>query len=222
MPAGWQAATTSWSELVSSELCQLLVDRHGAPMQQIADWLEQLGMSEYAQRFAENRIDFSVLPDLTDQDLKDLGVVLGDRRKMLRAIGALDTGPAVVAPAAPVVVSTWATAPMKPAPLEEPLSEQRAAPQAVGERRYLTVMFCDLVGLTDTEKLVDAFGGLKVYGPFGPFVFRASDHQSTLGAFVGKIALKNGHGTMVDFKYVDGARALPSDAEVKKLRSASD
>jgi hypothetical protein len=60
-----------------------------AAMQQIADWLEKLGMSEYAQRFAENRIDFSVLRDLTDQDLKDLGVVLGDRRKMLRAIGEL-------------------------------------------------------------------------------------------------------------------------------------
>ena len=43
-------------------------------MQQIADWLEKLGMSEYAQRFAENRIDFSVLPDLTDQHLKDLGI----------------------------------------------------------------------------------------------------------------------------------------------------
>ena len=54
-------------------------------MQQIADWLEKLGMSEYAGRFAENRIDFSVLPDLTDQDLEKLGFVLGDRRKMLRA-----------------------------------------------------------------------------------------------------------------------------------------
>ena len=75
---------------------------------------------------------------------------------------------------------------------------------------------------TDTEKLVDAFRGLEVDGPFGPFVFRASDHQSTLGAFVGKIALKNSHGTMVDFKYVDGASALPSNAEVRKLRSASD
>jgi SAM domain (Sterile alpha motif) len=52
-------------------------------MQQIVDWLEKLGMSEYAQRFAENRIDFSVLRELTDQDLKELGVVLGDRRKML-------------------------------------------------------------------------------------------------------------------------------------------
>ena len=68
-------------------------------MQQIADWLKKLGMSEYAELFAENRIDFSVLRDLTDQDLKDLGVALGDRRKMLRAIGELsaDLTPAALA-----------------------------------------------------------------------------------------------------------------------------
>ena len=58
-------------------------------MQEIADWLDKLGMSEYTQRFVENRIDFSVLPDLTDQDLEKMGVVLGDRRKILRAIAAL-------------------------------------------------------------------------------------------------------------------------------------
>jgi hypothetical protein len=58
-------------------------------MQQIADWLEKLGLSEYADRFAENRIDFPVLRDLTDQDLKEIGVVLGDRRKILRAISEL-------------------------------------------------------------------------------------------------------------------------------------
>ena len=52
-------------------------------MQQIADWLEKLGMSEYAERFAESDIDTSVLRDLTDQDLKELGVSLGHRRKML-------------------------------------------------------------------------------------------------------------------------------------------
>ncbi len=57
-------------------------------MQPITDWLEKLGMSEYAQRFAESRIDFSVLRDLTDQDLKGLGVVLSDRRKLLGAIAA--------------------------------------------------------------------------------------------------------------------------------------
>ena len=57
-------------------------------MRQISDWLHKLGMSEYAQRFAENAIDFSVLPDLTDQDFKEIGVLLGHRRKLLRAIGA--------------------------------------------------------------------------------------------------------------------------------------
>lgn len=73
---------------------------------------------------------------------------------------------------------------------------------------------------TDTEKLVAAFADLKVDGPFGPFSYRASDHQATMGAFVGKLALEGGKGTMVDFKYVDGASVLPSDEEVKKLRPA--
>jgi SAM domain (Sterile alpha motif) len=55
-------------------------------MQEIADWLEKLGMSEYAQRFAENDIDASVLPHLTDQSLKELGVSLGHRLKILAAV----------------------------------------------------------------------------------------------------------------------------------------
>jgi branched-chain amino acid transport system substrate-binding protein len=75
-------------------------------------------------------------------------------------------------------------------------------------------------GGTDPEKLVDAFAGLKVDSPFGPFSFRASDHQATMGAYVGKTALKDGKPIMVDFKYVDGGSVLPSDAEVKKLRPA--
>jgi hypothetical protein len=59
-------------------------------MQQIADWLKKLGMSEYAQLFADNHTDdVSILRDLTDQDLKDVGVPLGHRRKMLRAIAEL-------------------------------------------------------------------------------------------------------------------------------------
>ena len=56
---------------------------------QIAAWLEKLGMSEYAQRFAENGIEVAALPYLTDQDLKDIGVLLGHRRIMLAAIGEL-------------------------------------------------------------------------------------------------------------------------------------
>ena len=58
-------------------------------MKEIADWLEKLGMSEYAQRFAENDIDVSVLRDLTDQDLEKIGVSLGHRRKMLRRLRSL-------------------------------------------------------------------------------------------------------------------------------------
>jgi hypothetical protein len=64
-------------------------------MREIANWLEKLGMSENAQCFAENRIDFSVLPKLTDQHLKDLGIALGDRLKLLRAIRDLGGTPPI-------------------------------------------------------------------------------------------------------------------------------
>ena len=76
-------------------------------------------------------------------------------------------------------------------------------------------------GSTDTEKLIAAFRGLKLDSPFGPFEYRASDHQATMGAYVGKIALKDGVGTMSDFKYVDGKDVLPGAEEVKKLRPAA-
>jgi len=98
-------------------------------MQQIADWLEKVGMSEYAQRFAENGIDVSVLRYLTDQDLEKIGVLLGHRRKMLAAIAEL-VG-AVQGPPQPA------------------LTESK--PQDAAERRQVTVMFSDLVGSTATS-----------------------------------------------------------------------
>ena len=58
-------------------------------MQSIVEWLEELGLGHYVQRFAENGVDFSVLRHLTDQDLKDIGILLGHRRKMLAAIAEL-------------------------------------------------------------------------------------------------------------------------------------
>ncbi|WP_165363844.1 MULTISPECIES: ABC transporter substrate-binding protein [Rhodoplanes] len=73
-------------------------------------------------------------------------------------------------------------------------------------------------GSTDTDKLIEAARGIGVDTPFGPIVFRAIDHQATLGAFVGKTAVKDGKGVMVDFVYRDGAKYLPSDDEVKKMR----
>jgi class 3 adenylate cyclase/predicted ATPase len=89
----------------------------------IAEWLASLGLSEYAQRFAENYVDASVLPDLTDQDLTDLGIPLGHRRKMLRAIAELDG-----------------------AALEPAEAATQPVPRDEAERRHLTVMFCHLVG----------------------------------------------------------------------------
>ncbi len=79
-------------------------------MQQIADWLEQLGVPEYTQCFADNKIDLSVLRHLTDQDLKDIGIPLGYRRKMLAAITEM-TG---MAPATPT--ATLATDPKPETP----------------------------------------------------------------------------------------------------------
>ncbi|WP_295854204.1 ABC transporter substrate-binding protein [uncultured Xylophilus sp.] len=75
-------------------------------------------------------------------------------------------------------------------------------------------------GGTDTEKLVAAFRNLPVETPFGRILYRAQDHQSTMGAFVGKTRNDGGKGVMVDFTYLDGAKFQPSDDEVKKLRPA--
>jgi class 3 adenylate cyclase len=105
-------------------------------MQQIEDWLKKLGMSEYTESFAENDIDMAVLPDVTDQHLKDLGVSLGHRLKMLRAIR--DLGSAPVSGTAPTT------------PLETEPTRQESA-----ERRQLTAMFCDLVGSTALSGRLD-------------------------------------------------------------------
>ena len=102
-------------------------------MPEIGDWLKTLGMSEYAERFAENGIDISVLQHLTDQDLKDIGVLLGHRRKMLAAIAEL----------------------ARTAPVAQQPALAEARPENVAERRHLTVLFCDLVGSTALSSRLD-------------------------------------------------------------------
>jgi branched-chain amino acid transport system substrate-binding protein len=74
-------------------------------------------------------------------------------------------------------------------------------------------------GSAETEKLVEALEGLEMQTPFGPIVWRAIDHQSTMGAYVGQLAKKDGKGTMVNWRYADGAKFLPPDEEVRKLRA---
>jgi branched-chain amino acid transport system substrate-binding protein len=73
---------------------------------------------------------------------------------------------------------------------------------------------------TDTEKLIAALRGLKFQTPFGPALMRAIDHQSTMGAYVGRLDQRAGRGTMVDWRYADGAKYLPADDEVRRRRPA--
>jgi branched-chain amino acid transport system substrate-binding protein len=78
-------------------------------------------------------------------------------------------------------------------------------------------------GGTETEAMIDALRGLRfptVFGT-GEVEFRAIDHQSTMGAFVGRTALRNGRGAMVDWRYADGAAYLPPDDVVRQLRPTS-
>ena len=156
-------------------------------MRQIADWLKKLGMSEYAQRFAENRIDFSVLPDLTDQDLEKLGVLLGDRRKMLRAIAKLE-GAEKSTPA----VAIAAAAPAAP------------LPQDSAERRQVTVMFSDLVGSTALSARMDPEDLREVISAYQKCV------AETVRRFGGFVAKYMGDGVLVYFGY---PQAHEDDAE---------
>ncbi|NCZ76336.1 MAG: ABC transporter substrate-binding protein, partial [Betaproteobacteria bacterium] len=73
-------------------------------------------------------------------------------------------------------------------------------------------------GSADTEKLVNAMQGLEFETPFGAARFRAIDHQSTMGAYVGRIAVQSGKGVMQQIRYADGAKHLPGDDQVRQLR----
>lgn len=76
-------------------------------------------------------------------------------------------------------------------------------------------------GSTETEDMIKAFTGLEVETPFGPIKYREIDHQSTMGAYVGKLAVKDGKGIMTDIRYIDGADVQPSDEEIRKMRPAN-
>src|SRR6516164_9451195 len=141
-------------------------------MQQIADWLDKLGMSQYAQRFAENDIDVRALPYLTDQDLKDIGVSLGHRRRMLAAITEL-------AGAVPTTL--------------QPTTEPK--PTDAAERRQLTVMFCDLVGSTALSGRLDPE---DLRGIIGAYHRCCAETIERNGGFVAKYM---GDGVLAYFGY---------------------
>ena len=172
-------------------------------MQQVMDWLGKLGLGQYAQRFAENDISFSVLPDLTDQDLKEIGVSLGHRRQLLRAIAEL-TGREKDAP-------TVATAPS-------------AAQQDTAERRQVTVMFSDLVGSTALSGRMDPEDLREVISAYQK---RVAETVQRFGGFVAKYM---GDGVLIYFGYPqahedDAERAVRAGLElitaVSALKAAS-
>jgi class 3 adenylate cyclase len=143
-------------------------------MQQIAEWLEKLGMSEYMQRFTENGISVAALRHLTDQDLKDIGVLLGHRRIMLAAIGDLAGAP----PAVP-----------KPVAAAEPKAQDAA------ERRQVTVMFSDLVGSTALSAHMDPEDLREVISAYQKCV------AETVQRFGGFVAKYMGDGVLAYFGY---------------------
>ena len=170
---------------------------NGAAMQQIADWLEKLGLGQYAQRFAENDINFALLSKLTDADLNELGVTsLGHRKRLLEAIANLDKVAVQSAPsiASPPAVTTPVTLPA----------------DAFGERRHITVMFSDLVDSTGIASRLDAEEWRDLVGAY---LDAASRAVSEMG---GKVAKKLGDGLMALFGY---PVAQENDAE-RAVRAA--
>jgi class 3 adenylate cyclase len=133
-------------------------------MQSIEEWLVSLGLAEYADRFAEHRIDFSILRDLTDQDLKDeLGIArLGDRRRLLRAIAEL-------------------ARPTSSAPRTTPAPDSR--PRDEAERRQVTVMFADIVGSTALSTSMDPEDLREVISAYQKCVAETAHH---FGGFVAR------------------------------------
>jgi class 3 adenylate cyclase len=169
-----------------------------AAMQEIADWLANIGLERYAPAFADNDIDVSVLPHLTDADLEKIGVSLGHRRKILAAIAKLEDTSAT---GAPTRVSHF------PPPVEPTATPM---PEAAGERRHVTVMFCDLVDSTGIAARLDAEEWRDLVGAY---LDAASAAVTEMG---GKVAKKLGDGLMALFGH---PVAQENDAE-RAVRAA--
>jgi SAM domain (Sterile alpha motif) len=164
-------------------------------VQEIGDWLEKLGMPEYGESFAENKLDLSVLPHLTDQDLKDIRVPLGHPRKMLAAIAHLDDT-SIAEARVPAPGSLKSHPPVA--------STSPPTPETAGERRHVTVMFCDLVDSSGIAARLDAEEWRDLVGAY---LDAASAAVTEMGGKVGK---QLGDGLMALFGYPVALETMPS------------
>ena len=162
----------------------------------VGGWLRGLGLGQYEANFRDNKIDFDVLADLTDGDLQELGVPLGDRRRLLRAIAELGAQQ-------PLTTQARRT-PAAPAPA------QSFAQLDSAERRPITVMFCDLVGSTELAAALDVEDWRNL---LNSYLDEASRAVTALGGHVLKML---GDGLMAVFGY---PRAQENDAE-RAVRAA--
>jgi class 3 adenylate cyclase len=165
----------------------------------VGAWLRDLGLGQYEATFRENAINEKVLPNLTAEDLKDVGIgIVGHRRMLLDAIGALPAG----ADAKPPTPSST--------PLSTPPVAAASTPDSAGERRHVTVMFCDLVDSTGIAAKLDAEEWRDLVGAY---IDAASAAVVDMG---GKVAKKLGDGLMALFGY---PVAQENDAE-RAVRAA--
>ena len=156
-------------------------------------WLTKLGLGQYAAAFRDNAIDGDIVPSLTSEDLKDLGVtIVGHRRKLLDAIAGLN------APAA-----------LEAEPLPRPAPQLNPA-RVAAERRPITVMFCDLVGSTSLTARLDAEDWRDLVGAY------LDEASAAVTGFGGHVLKKLGDGLMALFGY---PQAQENDAE-RAVRAA--
>jgi hypothetical protein len=161
-------------------------------------WLRSLGLGKYEASFRENEIDETVLPSLTHETLKELGVTLvGHRLKLLDAIAALRTGGSGKTPSADAALTRTATA---------------ASPQDRAERRQVTVMFSDLVGSTALSARMDPEDLREVISAYQKCV------ADTVGRFGGFVAKYMGDGVLIYFGYAMAAGWPPCASRNKPIR----
>lgn len=167
-------------------------------MNDVNSWLHSLGLGEYAPAFAEHGIESDLLPELTDADLQTLGVAaLGHRKRLLKAVAALNGAAAPGSAVAPSVA---------PAPAPTPAAAS-VSPTPLAERRQLTVMFCDLVGSTALSGRLDPEDLRQLMRRYGEAV------SAAVAPFGGQVARFLGDGVLVYFGYPrahedDAARAV--------------
>ena len=163
----------------------------------VGGWLRKLGLERYEPAFRENNIDRDILPKLTAEDLKDLGVVLvGDRRRLIEAIALLrgEIATELETLRVPPAIEAPGLAKPQVMPLLERAADAKHAPP-VGERRYLTVMFCDLVDSTGIAAKLDAEEWRDLVGAY---LDAGSAAVTEMG---GQVAKKLGDGLMALFGY---------------------